>query len=104
MANPNESEHDRQFREDLEKATALSMETLALDQFRRNKLYRSDSISEQHSNSLYGSSCMYPLYIHIEYPHCRLYSLKLFFDQQLNLIVAPIPTIKVYKTRQVQAL
>ncbi len=53
MANPNESEHERQFREDLEKATALSMETLALDQFRRNKLYRSDSISEQNT-----STCM----------------------------------------------
>lgn len=53
MANPNESEYERQFREDLEKATALSMETLALDQFRRNKLYSSDSISDAH----YGSTC-----------------------------------------------
>lgn len=57
--NTNESEYDRQFREDLEKATALSMETLALDQFRRNKLYRNDSLSEQQNSSLYGSSCMY---------------------------------------------
>lgn len=60
--NPNESEHERQFREDLEKATALSMETLALDQFRRKKLYSSDSISEQHNNP-YGSSCMCPIRI-----------------------------------------
>lgn len=57
MANPDESEDERRFREDLEKATALSMETLALDQFRRNKLYSSDSISEQYKNSLYGSAC-----------------------------------------------
>lgn len=55
--NPNESDIERQFREDLEKATALSMETLALDQFRRKKLYSSDSISEQHKNP-YDSSCM----------------------------------------------
>lgn len=57
--NPNESEYERQFRDDLEKATALSMETLALDQFRRNKLYSSDSLSEQPNNTLYGSTCMY---------------------------------------------
>lgn len=59
MANPNESEYDKQFREDLEKATALSMETLALDQFRRKKLYRSETVGGQNSNSLYGSSCKY---------------------------------------------
>lgn len=58
--NPNESEYERQFREDLEKATALSMETLALDQFRRNKLYSNDSRPEQHSNASYGSTCMHP--------------------------------------------
>lgn len=58
MANPNESELERQFREDLEKATALSMETLALDQFRRNKLYSSDSIPEERKNAFYASTCM----------------------------------------------
>lgn len=56
MANPNESEAERQFREDLEKATALSMETLALDQFRRNKLYSTDSHTERHNKS--GYTCM----------------------------------------------
>lgn len=72
MANPGESEHDRQFREDLEKATALSMETLALDQFRRNKLYRSDSITEQHNNPLYGSTA------------CTFFSMM--FDEFLSTI------------------
>ena len=56
MSNSLESDYDRQFREDLEKATALSMETLALDQFRRNKLYRSDSLTEQQSNIIQGST------------------------------------------------
>lgn len=59
--NPNESEYERQFREDLEKATALSMETLALDQFRRNKLYSNDSRSE---HTAYGSTCMHQVEVY----------------------------------------
>lgn len=103
MANPNESEHDRQFREDLEKATALSMETLALDQFRRNKLYRSDSTSEQHSNPLYGSTCM-RVSLHLLGEFIWL----MFENFQLSLIVVQILTIKVKqiscKTQRAQGL
>lgn len=86
--NPNESEHERQFREDLEKATALSMETLALDQFRRNKLYSSDSISEQQNNPFYGSTCKCPQ------PELRELSLMLK-PFQLNLTVVLIHTIQI---------
>lgn len=38
-----EVDYDKKFQEDLEKATALSLETLALDQFRRSKLQYSHS-------------------------------------------------------------
>lgn len=35
--NVNETDIDKQFKEDLEKATALSLETLALEEFHRNR-------------------------------------------------------------------
>lgn len=47
---------DKQFEDDLEKATALSLETLALDEFRRNKLqYSLSDVST--STSIYKSTC-----------------------------------------------
>lgn len=53
MANHNESDYDKQFQDDLEKATALSLETLALDQFKRNKFRYSDSTTQ----NIYKSTC-----------------------------------------------
>lgn len=51
-------DYDKQFEEDLEKATALSLETLALDQFRRNRLqYSVSDVSS--STSIYKSTCKY---------------------------------------------
>lgn len=35
--NANETDFEKQFKDDLEKATALSMETLALEEFHRNR-------------------------------------------------------------------
>lgn len=35
--NANETDSDKQFKEDLEKATALSLETLALEEYHRNR-------------------------------------------------------------------
>lgn len=35
--NANETDFDKQFKDDLEKATALSLETLALEEFHRNR-------------------------------------------------------------------
>lgn len=66
MASNSESELDRQFREDLEKATALSMETLAMDQFRRNKIHH--SLSEANGSSIYRSNCK-ALISHYVYRH-----------------------------------
>lgn len=43
MANQQQIDYEKQFQDDLEKATALSLETLALDQYRRNKLQYSHS-------------------------------------------------------------
>lgn len=51
---------DKQYEDDLEKATALSLETLALDQFRRNKLqYSLSDVST--STSIYKSTCEFVL-------------------------------------------
>lgn len=44
--NVNETDYDKQFKEDLEKATALSLETLALEQFRRNKSQHGTSVTD----------------------------------------------------------
>lgn len=59
MTNPTESDYDKQFQEDLEKATALSMETLAMDQFKRNKLQysHSDVSSSSSTGMFYKSQC-----------------------------------------------
>lgn len=56
MSNSIETDYEKQFREDLEKATALSMETLALDQYRRNKLQYSHS-DVSATSSIYKSTC-----------------------------------------------
>lgn len=52
-------DYDKQFQEDLEKATALSLETLALDQYRRNKLQYSsvDNVSNTSSALFKSSAC-----------------------------------------------
>lgn len=57
--NANETDYEKQFKEDLEKATALSMETIALEQFRRNKSLRLSSESDMTSasTSMKFSSC-----------------------------------------------
>lgn len=43
--NANETDIEKQFKEDLEKATALSLETLALEEFHRNKSLQSSGSS-----------------------------------------------------------
>lgn len=53
----NDEHFDRQFQEDLEKATALSMETLALDEFRRSKLRYSQGDYDQSKTSLSSAEC-----------------------------------------------
>ena len=50
MANTEENEYDREFEAELEKAKALSMETLAMEQFRRNKIQH--SLSDATANAL----------------------------------------------------
>lgn len=55
MAQPNnETDYDKQFQEDIEKATALSMETLALDQFKRNKIHSPADVT---SSNIFKSNC-----------------------------------------------
>lgn len=61
MSNSTETDYDKQYHDDLEKATALSMETLALDQYRRNKLQYSHSDVSTNA-SIYKSSCMFLIY------------------------------------------
>lgn len=43
--NANETDYDKQFKEDMEKAAALSMESLALEEFHRNKSHHSTTTS-----------------------------------------------------------
>lgn len=43
MANQHEADLEKQFQSDLEKAAALSLETLALEQFKRSKIHYSHS-------------------------------------------------------------
>lgn len=45
-----ESEFDRQFREDIEKAQALSLETLALEKFRLQKLQDEKKLLQKSGN------------------------------------------------------
>lgn len=53
-------DYDKKFQEDLEKAAALSLETLALDQFRRNKLLYSASTETKNSNNdIKSTACKY---------------------------------------------
>lgn len=44
--NANETDYDKQYKEDMEKAAALSMETLALEEFRRNKSLHSSTVTD----------------------------------------------------------
>lgn len=61
--NVNETDYDKQFKEDLEKAAALSMESLALEEFRRNKTlhYSSSTVTDGSSTSgvIKFSTCKY---------------------------------------------
>lgn len=50
-------DYDKQFEDDIEKATALSLETLALDQFRRNKLQYSSISDVSTATSILKSTC-----------------------------------------------
>lgn len=50
--NTNETDSDKQFQEDLEKATALSLETLALEEFHRNKLHLHSSNDVSSASSI----------------------------------------------------
>lgn len=56
---PPQTEYDKQFQADLERATALSMETHAMDQYKRNKLQYSHS-DHQQSSSAHRSSATPP--------------------------------------------
>lgn len=60
--NANETDYDKQYNEDLERATALSLETLALEEFRRNRSLQSVGAGDQpnvsSSSSMKFSSCM----------------------------------------------
>lgn len=59
--NANETDFEKQFKEDLEKATALSMESLALEEFHRNKslqLPSGSSVTDGGSSSPGPSSFM----------------------------------------------
>lgn len=47
MKSTAKSDYDRKFQEDLEKAQALSLETLALEEFRNKKLQSQSSISSE---------------------------------------------------------
>lgn len=59
--NVNETDYDKQFKEDLEKATALSLETLALEQFHRNKSQHGGSVTDGPtvSGAMKFSTCKY---------------------------------------------
>lgn len=72
--NANETDYDKQYNEDLERATALSLETLALEEFRRNRSLQSvsatgatgatgDLSSASSSSSMKFSSCMCCKYV-----------------------------------------
>lgn len=50
-------DYDKQYEDDIEKATALSLETLALDQFRRNKLQYSSISDVSTATSILKSTC-----------------------------------------------
>lgn len=50
-------DYDKQYEDDIEKATALSLETLALDQFRRNKLQYSSITDVSTATSILKSTC-----------------------------------------------
>lgn len=52
-------DYDKQFKDDLEKATALSLETLALDQFRRNKLQYSSISDVSSTTNILKSTCKF---------------------------------------------
>lgn len=79
--NANETDYDKQFNEDLEKATALSLETLALEEFRRNKSLHLSSAGSYSmtdgsstSNAMKFSSCMYSNYVCVFFLNCELIS------------------------------
>lgn len=62
-SNQNETEYDKRFQEDLEKATALSLETLALEEFRRNKLHLTSVNDVSGASSIIKfSTCKYRPY------------------------------------------
>lgn len=65
--NANETDYDKQFKEDLEKATALSLETLALEEFHRNKSGHLSSATDISSTSsaVKFSSCKLILIKHL---------------------------------------
>lgn len=50
-------DYDKQFKDDLEKATALSLETLALDQFRRNRVQYGEVTDSATTTNILRSTC-----------------------------------------------
>lgn len=81
MSNPTDTEYDRQFQDDIERATALSMETLALDQFRRNRLqYSHSDVSSSAAAVFFNSNGNYSVKTgYIRYPGGR-------YDNYIKLV------------------
>lgn len=88
--NANETDYDKQFKEDMEKATALSMETLALEEFQRKRPLHSVGVNAgdlsgvSSSSSMKFSSCMCT--IKFDYcPNGKSHSINCFFVLNLFL-------------------
>lgn len=89
--NANETDIDKQFKDDLERATALSLETLALEEFRRNRSLHSvggaaaavATTSELSSvisaSSMKFSSCMFQIKCQIIARNYKNFILKFIF-------------------------
>lgn len=76
-------DYDKQYEEDIEKATALSLETLALEQFRRNKSQYSSISDVATTTSILKSTCKWNGIYYLYY--LNLYHISSFqFHAQLN--------------------
>lgn len=70
MDRTNETDYDKQFKEDMEKATALSLETLALEEFRRrNKSLHISTPTDipSTSNTMKFSSCKFYFFLYVKF-------------------------------------
>lgn len=83
--NANETDIEKQFKEDLEKATALSLETLALEEFHRNKSLHSSGSSVIDGGSGSGSSSSPSTSGFMKFSTCKYSSRENIPKMEINL-------------------